>query len=118
MGNKIRFQGRSLLRGLADESIKSSPSCACSDLLVILLPPDQPEALTYDHMHLAFPDTKASTAWYINIWVQRRGPTAWTASSSDRIRFNMRQTGKPEAEQRSPVVGCRSLCVFPILMHR
>ena len=51
----------------------------------------QPEALTYDHMHLAFPDTKASTAWYIKYLGATARPDGADGVFFGPIRFNMRK---------------------------
>jgi predicted enzyme related to lactoylglutathione lyase/catechol 2,3-dioxygenase-like lactoylglutathione lyase family enzyme len=49
------------------------------------------EALTYDHMHLAFPDTKASTAWYIKYLGATARPDGADGVFFGPIRFNMRK---------------------------
>lgn len=53
------------------------------------------EALTYDHMHLAFPDTKASTAWYINYLGATARPDGMDGVLFGPIRFNMRKVENP-----------------------
>jgi predicted enzyme related to lactoylglutathione lyase len=58
------------------------------------------EALTYDHMHLAFPDTKASTAWYIKYLGATARPDGMDGVFFGPIRFNMRK-----AENLSPSSG-------------
>ena len=50
-----------------------------------------PEALTFDHMHLAFPDTKASTAWYIKYLGATARPDGAEGVFFGPIRFNMRK---------------------------
>jgi len=52
---------------------------------------DQTEALTYDHIHLAFPDTKASTAWYIKYLGATARPDGMDGVFFGPIRFNMRK---------------------------
>jgi predicted enzyme related to lactoylglutathione lyase len=49
------------------------------------------EALTYDHMHLAFPDTKASTGWYIKYLGATARPDGMDGVFFGAIRFNMRK---------------------------
>src|SRR6185503_328074 len=49
------------------------------------------EALTYDHMHLAFPDTKASTAWYIKYLGATARPDGADGVFFGPVRFNMRK---------------------------
>ena len=58
------------------------------------------EALTYDHMHLAFPDTKASTAWYIKYLGATARPDGADGVFFGPIRFNMRK-----AENLAPSSG-------------
>lgn len=55
----------------------------------------QTEALTYDHMHLAFPDTKASTAWYIKYLGAAARPDGMDGVFFGPIRFNMRRLENP-----------------------
>ena len=52
---------------------------------------DQPEALTYDHIHLAFPDTKVATAWYIKYLGATARPDGADGVFFGPIRFNMRK---------------------------
>ena len=49
------------------------------------------EALTYDHMHMAFPDTKAATAWYIKYLGATARPDGADGVFFGPIRFNMRK---------------------------
>ena len=58
------------------------------------------EALTYDHMHLAFPDTKASTTWYIKYLGATPRPDGADGVFFGPIRFNMRK-----AENLAPSSG-------------
>jgi predicted enzyme related to lactoylglutathione lyase len=53
------------------------------------------EALTYDHMHLAFPDTKAATAWYIKYLGATARPDGADGVFFGPIRFNMRKLENP-----------------------
>ena len=65
------------------------------------------EALTYDHMHLAFPDTKASTAWYIKYLGAAARPDGMDGVFFGPIRFNMRrlENAKPSAGSVIDAVG-------------
>jgi len=49
------------------------------------------EALTYDHMHLAFPDTRAATEWYIKYLGATARPDGADGVFFGPIRFNMRK---------------------------
>src|SRR3954468_2539636 len=49
------------------------------------------EWLTYDHMHLAFPDTAASTEWYIKYLGATARPDGMDGVFFGPIRFNMRK---------------------------
>jgi predicted enzyme related to lactoylglutathione lyase len=51
----------------------------------------QTEALTYDHIHLAFPDTRASTEWYIKYLGATARPDGMDGVFFGPIRFNMRK---------------------------
>ncbi len=61
------------------------------------------EALTYDHMHLAFPDTKASTAWYIKYLGATARPDGMDGVFFGPIRFNMRKLENPKPSAGSVV---------------
>lgn len=50
-----------------------------------------PEALTYDHIHLAFPDTHAATEWYIKYLGATARPDGMDGVFFGPIRFNMRK---------------------------
>jgi catechol 2,3-dioxygenase-like lactoylglutathione lyase family enzyme/predicted enzyme related to lactoylglutathione lyase len=50
-----------------------------------------PEALTYDHIHLAFPDTRAATEWYIKYLGATARPDGMDGVFFGPIRFNMRK---------------------------
>lgn len=63
----------------------------------------QTEALTYDHMHLAFPDTKASTAWYIKYLGAAARPDGMDGVFFGPIRFNMRRLENPKASSGSVI---------------
>lgn len=63
----------------------------------------QIEALTYDHMHLAFPDTKASTAWYIKYLGAAARPDGMDGVFFGPIRFNMRRLENPTPSSGSVV---------------
>jgi predicted enzyme related to lactoylglutathione lyase len=63
----------------------------------------QTEALTYDHMHLAFPDTKASTAWYIKYLGAAARPDGMDGVFFGPIRFNMRKLENPKPSSGSVV---------------
>src|SRR4030095_6286016 len=58
------------------------------------------EALACDQMHLAFPDTKASTAWYIKYLGATARPDGADGVFFGPIRFNMRK-----AENLAPSSG-------------
>jgi predicted enzyme related to lactoylglutathione lyase/catechol 2,3-dioxygenase-like lactoylglutathione lyase family enzyme len=49
------------------------------------------EALTYDHIHLAFPDTRAATEWYIKYLGATARPDGMDGVFFGPIRFNMRK---------------------------
>jgi catechol 2,3-dioxygenase-like lactoylglutathione lyase family enzyme len=51
----------------------------------------QTEALTYDHIHLAFPDTRAATEWYIKYLGATARPDGMDGVFFGPIRFNMRK---------------------------
>jgi len=61
------------------------------------------EALTYDHMHLAFPDTKASTAWYIKYLGATARPDGADGVFFGPIRFNMRKLENPAPSSGSVI---------------
>jgi predicted enzyme related to lactoylglutathione lyase len=61
------------------------------------------EALTYDHMHLAFPDTKASTAWYIKYLGAAARPDGMDGVFFGPIRFNMRRLEDPKPSSGSVI---------------
>jgi predicted enzyme related to lactoylglutathione lyase len=63
----------------------------------------QIEALTYDHMHLAFPDTKASTAWYIRYLGAAARPDGMDGVFFGPIRFNMRRLENPTPSSGSVI---------------
>lgn len=65
-------------------------ACLCAVATNVLAAGDT-EALTYDHMHLAFPDTKASTAWYIKYLGASARPDGADGVFFGPIRFNMRK---------------------------
>ena len=49
------------------------------------------EALTFDHIHLAFPDTRAATEWYIKYLGATARPDGADGVFFGPIRFNMRK---------------------------
>jgi predicted enzyme related to lactoylglutathione lyase len=53
------------------------------------------ESLTYDHMHLAFPDPAASTAWYIRYLGATARPDGMNGVFFGPIRFNMIKVDHP-----------------------
>ena len=53
------------------------------------------EALTYDHMHLAFPDPAAATAWYIKYLGATARPDGMNGVFFGPIRFNMLKVDHP-----------------------
>jgi predicted enzyme related to lactoylglutathione lyase len=50
-----------------------------------------PEPLTFDHIHLAFPDTHAATEWYITYLGATARPDGMDGVFFGPIRFNMRK---------------------------
>src|SRR5690242_2431422 len=65
-------------------------ACLCA-LAGNLLAAGPTEALTYDHMHLAFPDTHAATEWYIKYLGATARPDGMDGVFFGPIRFNMRK---------------------------
>jgi predicted enzyme related to lactoylglutathione lyase len=61
------------------------------------LPAAAAEALTYDHMHLAFPDPHAATAWYIRYLGASPRPDGLDGVFFGPIRFNMLKAAMPRA---------------------
>src|SRR3954470_5172064 len=53
------------------------------------------EALTYDHMHLAFPDPHAATEWYIKYLGATARPDGMDGVFFGPIRFNMQRAQMP-----------------------
>jgi catechol 2,3-dioxygenase-like lactoylglutathione lyase family enzyme len=61
------------------------------------------EPLTFDHMHLAFADTAAATAWYIRYLGALARPDGTDGVFFGPIRFNMRQTEHPAPSSGSVI---------------
>lgn len=62
-----------------------------------------PETLTYDHMHLAFPNTKAATARYIKYLGATARPDGMDGVFFGPIRFNMRRLESPRPSSGSVI---------------
>jgi predicted enzyme related to lactoylglutathione lyase len=62
-----------------------------------------PEALTYDHVHLAFPDTRAATEWYIKYLGATARPDGMDGVFFGPIRFNMRKAASVVGSRGSVV---------------
>ena len=77
-------------------------ACLCG-LAVQASAAGRTEALTYDHMHLAFPDTKASTAWYITYLGATARPDGMDGVFFGPIRFNMRRLENPKPSSGSVI---------------
>ena len=61
------------------------------------------EPLTYDHMHLAFADTAAATAWYIRYLGALARPDGTDGVFFGPIRFNMQKTERPAPSSGSVI---------------
>ena len=66
-------------------------------------PTTQLEALTFDHMHLAFPDPHGSTEWYIKYLGAAARPDGMDGVFFGPIRFNMRKLANPTSSDGATI---------------